>query len=91
MHGKKIKGYERKGFIRDDSDFIRLREELERGIIQEMRAGGYLPIHDMPSLWSTERLDKKYSFILTMYGAYVGKRKVYEYDFWSNGRLVRTS
>lgn len=91
MHGKRIKNYERRGFIRDDSDFIRLRIELERGIVEEMRSAGYLPIHDIAPLWSTERLDKKYSFILTMYGVYVGKRKVTEYDFWSNGRLVRVS
>jgi hypothetical protein len=89
MHDKNIKRYQRIGEIRDDSDFIRLRAELERGIVEEMRTGGYLPIHDMSSLWSTHRLDKKYSFILTMFAAFVGKKKALEYDFWEQGRLVK--
>ncbi len=91
MHGKNIKRYERIGEIRDDSDFIRLRGELERGIIEEMRSEGYLPIHDIEPLWSTARLDKKYSFALTMYAAFVGKRKVSEYAFWFKGRLVKAA
>jgi len=91
MHGKNIKRFERIGQIRDDSDFIRLRGELERGIIDEMRSLGYLPIHDMKPLWSTARLDKKYSFALTMYAAFVGKKKALEWDFWSEGRLVKAT
>lgn len=92
MHGKNIRRYERVGEIRDDSDFPRLRLELERGMIEEMKAEGYLPIHDMSPLWSTERnhVGKKYSFRLTMYAAFAGKRKCEDYAFWSQGRLVKS-
>jgi hypothetical protein len=86
---KPIKKYTQRGEIRDDSDFWRLRTELERLLVQQMRADGCLPIHDLGSFWSTKLLDKKYSFVLTMYAAYVGRRKSKQYDFWLRGRLVK--
>lgn len=90
MH-KPIKKYTHRGEIRDDSDFIRLRGELEKLMIQQMKDEGCLPVQDLNSFWSTERKDKSYLFILTMYGAYAGKRKVKNYDFWLNGRLVKAN
>jgi len=88
MH-KPIKKYTHRGEIRDDSDFIRLRGELEKLMIQQMKDDGYLPVQDLGSFWSTERKEKSYSFVLTMYAAYVGRRKVECFDFWLNGRLVK--
>lgn len=90
MHNKRIKKYQQEGEIRDDADFIRLRSELERLMIQQMRADGYLPVHDMRSLWSTKFLGKKYCFTLTMFAAYAGPKRSLEYDFWNEGRLVKS-
>lgn len=90
MHGKQIKKYSHSGEIRDDSDFIRIRENLEQLMVQTMRDEGYLPLHDLRSQWSTTWLGKKYSFALTMYAMYAGKKKAYEFDFWSDWRLVKT-
>jgi hypothetical protein len=87
MH-KPIKKYTHEGEIRDDSDFIRLRGELERLIEQQMRDEGYLPVYELGSHWSTERLDGKYAFKLTMYACYAGKQKVSQYTHWQNGKLV---
>lgn len=88
MH-KPIKKYTHRGEIRDDSDFIRLRSELERLLIQGMKDEGFLPVQDLGSFWSTKLEDKKYSFVLTMYGAYAGSQRVKEYDFWLRGKLVK--
>jgi hypothetical protein len=89
MH-KPIKKYTQEGFIRDDSDFIRLRGELERLIEQQMREEGYVPIYELASYWSTTRIEEKkcYSFKLTMYASYAGKVKASQFNYWLNGRLV---
>lgn len=87
---KNIKGWTRSGEIRDDADFIRIRSELEKLTIEEMRAEGYLPIHELPSRWSTKFLEKKYSFVLTMYGVFVGKRKAQEFDFLYDWKLIKS-
>jgi len=89
MHGKNLRAYSKEGEIRDDSDFIRIRSELERLMVQEMREEGYLPVQDVKIMWSTKRIDSKYEFALTMYAAYAGKRKAREWDFWSEGQLVK--
>lgn len=86
---RNIKKWTREGEIRDDSDFIRIRSELEKLTAEEMRAEGYLPIHELSSRWSTTWLGKKYYFVLTIYGAYAGKKKAQEYDFWDQWRLVK--
>ena len=91
MH-KKIKKYTHDGFIRDDTDFIRLRNELEKLIIEQMRSEGHLPIYELGSFWSTkwEPENKRYSFKLTMYSSYAGRVKALEYDFWNQGRLMKS-
>lgn len=80
--------YTHSGMIRDDSDFIRLRGEQERLVSQMKRDEGYLPVSDIPSLWSTQRVGKHYEFTLTMYFVYVGKKKAKEKVIWQGGRLV---
>lgn len=80
--------YTLSGEIRDDSDFIRLRAEQERLVSQMKRDEGYLPVSDMPSLWSTKRIDKRYEYTLTMYFVYVGKKKAKEKVIWQGGKLV---
>jgi hypothetical protein len=89
MH-KAIKKYTHEGFIRDDSDFIRLRAELERLLEQEMREDGYIPIYELGSYWTTVRepLKKRYSFKLSMYACFAGKAKAKQFKYWQNGRLV---
>jgi hypothetical protein len=88
MLHKPIKKYTQSGEIRDDSAFPRLRAELERLMIQQMKDEGYLPVYELGTFWSTKLLDKKYSFVLTIYASYAGKVKAMKYNYWQNGRLV---
>lgn len=85
-----IKKYTYEGFIRDDSDFIRLRLELERLMEQEMRDAGYVPIYELSNHWTTIRdsVGKRYQFKLSMYGSYAGKVKAQSFKYWSNGKLI---
>ena len=89
MH-KPIKKYTHEGFIRDDSDFIRLREELERLMEQQMRDEGYVPVYELGSYWTTERdpWNKRYSFKLTMYSSYAGRIRAQQFKYWQNGKLI---
>lgn len=88
MH-EPVKHFSETGFIKDDKDFIRLRNEFEKIISETMREYGYVPIHNMGSHWSTYWLGDSYSFKITMYGSYAGKKKAQDYTFWLDGRLVK--
>lgn len=76
MH-KKIERFGFDGVIGDDTDFIRLRSQYEALIVDQMRSDGYVPVLDLGPMWSTQWDKKKesYTFDLTVYGVYVGKRK----------------
>lgn len=89
MH-KPIKMYTNDGFLRDDSDIPRLRLELERLMVQQMRDEGYVPIYEITSFWSTayEPENKRYNFKLTMYAAYAGRVRALNFNYWQNGRLI---
>lgn len=86
---KNLKLYFEQGQIRDDKDFIRIKEEIVRIILDKMKDEGYVPVFDLGPYWHTSRGDKKYYFDLIMYGIYVGKKKCQEIDFWQSGRLVK--
>lgn len=89
MHGKQIKRFTESGEILDDAKFISTRIELERLMIMAMREEGYLPLNDLPPLWSTTWLGGKYSFTLTIHAMYAGPKKAMDYDFWQDWRLVK--
>ena len=76
MH-KRIERFGFDGEIGDSKDFIRLRSQYEAQVVDQMRSDGYVPVLDLGPLFST-KLNKKtmtYSFELTVYGVYVGKKK----------------
>lgn len=90
MH-KKIERFGFDGEIGDSSDFIRLRVQYEALVIQQMRADGYVPVLDLGPLFSTkwDKQKKTYTFELTVYGVYVGKRKACEIEGMDGiGRLL---
>jgi hypothetical protein len=75
---KNIKRFELCGTIGDDADFIRLRLEHSGNLIAIMRDQGYVPRFDIEECWSTEWNGTGYDFKLSVYGVFVGKRKVNE-------------
>lgn len=91
MHNRKVKNYHHYGELKDDKDIPRLRNELERLMVQEMRDEGYLPIYELGPFWSTKynQDGKKYEYKLSMYAWYAGTQKSKEFDLWVNGRLMK--
>lgn len=89
MH-RNIKAFSYEGMINDDSDFIRLRDQFEMIIKQDMRDKGYIPVLDLGPYFSTSLTeDQNYDFMLTVHGVYVGKAKSWEYEGWMNGKLLK--
>ena len=76
-HHRSIKNFSLEGTIHDDSSFERLKIEYVRLLVSEMRLSGYVPRLDMePDFTIDYNLrSKNFSFKLTIYGVYVGKRK----------------
>lgn len=85
MH-KKIERFGFDGQIRDDSDFIRLRAQYESLVVHQMRDDGYVPVLDLGPMWSTQyNKDETYSFDLTVYGVYVGRKKAWTIEGMDGG------
>lgn len=83
MH-EDITKFTREGEIRDDSDFIRIKNELIKNIRDEMQDCGFVQVLDLDPHWSTlyQETNKRYSFKLSIYGIYVGGE-----DLWMKGMV----
>lgn len=86
---KTPKRFSMDGTIGDDADFARLRTQYENLLIQQMRADGYVPVLDLGPFFSTQlNDDQTYAFVLSVYGVFVGKKHVDEYEgFDGHGSL----
>jgi hypothetical protein len=70
------------GSIADDSMFTRTRESGEKWLLDRMRETGYVPVLGMGPFFATEYVAEKkyYTFVLTMYGVFVGERKSWKIE-----------
>ena len=77
LHHKPIKTFTLDGIIKNDSAIGRLRYELIKMKIEEMREMGYVPRLDInPNFTIQYNLEKDYfEFKLTVYGTHIGKRR----------------
>lgn len=81
MH-EDIKKFSIDGEIGDDSDFVRLKEQFSKMVVDSMRDAGYVPVLEMGPYFSTEfvpSIKKKnrgtYQFRVTAYGVSVGRNR----------------
>jgi hypothetical protein len=90
MLSRKIKNFYVNGFIRSDSDIIRLRAMHEKLLIDEMRTNGYVPVLDSDPQFSIKYNQEKdnYSFYLEIHGVYLGKRKAWEFEGFSGQDFI---
>lgn len=87
MHSN-VKRFQVGGVIKDDADFPRLRAQFEDMLVKEMRSGGYIPVLDLGPYFSTEYQQSSYTFLITAYGTFVGRRKAWEIQGICNGQPV---
>lgn len=77
IHHKPIKRFSLDGIIQDDSKIGRLHEEYKRILGIEMKLSGYVPRLDIDPDFtiSYNSESDNFSFELSVYGTYVGKKR----------------
>lgn len=90
MH-EEIRKFTRPGHLRDDCDLWRIKEVMIKDLEDEMRAEGYAPVLDLNPQWTTEyNVEKKrYDFIISMFGVFVGGEDLSTIIGYSDGKLIR--
>jgi hypothetical protein len=77
IHHKPIRHFFLDGQIHDDAAIGRLKTEYIRLVTAEMRLSGYVPRLDIDPDFTIEfnSITEYFTFRLSMYGTYVGRRK----------------
>lgn len=76
LHHKRISRFDIEGTIYDEAHVDRLRREYLALVVLQMRSEGYVPRADIDQDFTMSYCGprKGYSFRLSIYGIYVGKR-----------------
>lgn len=83
----KIHDFTVSGEFQDCSNMIKVRQQYELILEEQMREEGKVPVLDMGTQWTTSYASDgdRYTFWLTMYGVYRGKKKAREIIGWDSG------
>lgn len=87
---KNIHNFTMSGIIGSDSHLIPAKEHYERLLTQQMRDSGYVPVLDMLPQVTTTYIEHKdqYSFSITMFGVFVGKKKALSLEGFSGQEFL---
>ena len=88
MNHKNIKRFQVRVQFKDDSDMIRVRAQYESLLTQDMRGKGYVRVLDLDPNFSVEFSGETWVFLMTLYGVYVGKKKAWQYEGTTQGKLI---
>jgi hypothetical protein len=88
MNHKNIKRFQVNVSFKDDSDMIRVRAQYENLLTQDMKGKGYARVLDIDPNFSVEFTGETWSFLMTMYGIYVGKKKAWQSEGITQGKLI---
>lgn len=82
FHHKSIKRFAIEGTLYDESHTDRLKHEYVALLVLQMKADGYVVRADIDPDWTMSYMSpaKGFKFKLSVYGAYVGKKKAQEVD-----------
>ena len=89
MTHKTIKKFQINVEFLDDSDIIRLKNQYENLLVQDMRGKGYVRVLDIDPAFSIEFTGETWKFLMTIHGIYVGKKKSWQLEGWTQGKLVQ--
>ena len=88
MTHKTIKKFQIRVEFLDDSDMIKIRYQYESLLTQKMRGHGYVRVLDIDPAFSVEFTGETWKFLMTIHGVYVGKKKAWQYEGWTQGKLI---
>lgn len=89
MH-RRIKMYRLDGQILDDALIPRMKIEYIRLLSDSMRENGYVLRLDIEPDWTISYTGNHYEFMLTVYGAYVGKKNAVCIEALDKNRAIYT-
>ena len=87
---RKIKQFSIDGQFLNDALTLDIKNLNERLLDVQMRDMGYIRALDLDPAWTTEynHFQDEWRFRMTIYGFYVGKRKSWQYEGASQGKLI---
>jgi hypothetical protein len=88
MTHKRIKRFKVDVQFQDNAQLISLRPQYENLIIQDMRGKGYVRVLDIDPAFSVEFTGETWKFLMTIQGVYIGKKKAWQYEGWTQGKLI---
>jgi hypothetical protein len=88
MNHKNIKRFQVNVIFKDDSDMIRVRAQYESLLTQDMKGRGYARVLDIDPAFSVEFDGETWVFLMTLYGVYVGKKKAWQSEGITQGKLI---
>ena len=75
----------------DDSDMIRIKKQYDNLLIEQMRESGYIKVLDIDPAFSVEFDGQTWKFLMTIHGVYVGKKKAWQLEGITQGKLIARS
>lgn len=91
MIHRPIKRFQANVEFADDSDMIRIKNQYENLLTHDMRIKGYARVLDIDPAFSVEFTGETWKFIMTIHGIYVGKKKAWQSEGITQGKLIARS
>ena len=91
MTHRQIRRFQARVEFADDSDIIRIKNQYENMLTHDMRSRGYARVIDIDPAFSVEFTGETWKFIMTIHGVYVGKKKAWESEGITQGKLIPRS
>ena len=88
MNHKNIKRFQINVEFKDDSDMIRMKAQYESLLTHDMRNKGYVRVLDIDTAFSVEFTGETWQFLMTIQGIYVGRRKAWQSEGVTQGKLI---
>lgn len=91
MTHKRIKRFQIEVQFYDNSQLISLKPQYENLLVQDMRGKGYIRVLDIDPAFSIEFNGETWKFLMTLHGIYVGKKKAWQLEGITQGKLIARS
>jgi hypothetical protein len=88
---RKIKRFQIEVQFDDNSRLISLRPQYENLLTQDMRGKGYVRVLDIDPAFSVEFTGETWKFLMSIHGVYVGKKKAWQLEGITQGKLIPRS
>ena len=88
MTHRKIKRFQINVDFYDNAQLISLRPQYENLLTHDMRSKGYVKVLDIDPAFSIEFTVETWKFLMTLHGVYVGKKKAWQSEGITQGKLI---